>query len=70
MYNRRLHDGDRASTVFWPRTRSIHDHAIFDSYLPQSTMRFRTRNSVWTRVEKRAVDLQAPESAPQPAIQV
>ena len=51
MYNRRLHEGNWASTILWGRTRSIQDNSIFNSYLLESTMRFRTRNSVWTRVE-------------------
>ena len=51
MYNRRLHQGNWASTILWGRTRSIPDNSIFNSYLLESTMRFRTRNSVWTRVE-------------------
>ena len=51
MYNRRLHEGNWASTILWGRTRSIQDNAIFNSYLLESTMRCRTRNSVWTRVE-------------------
>ena len=51
MYNRRLHDGNWASTMLWGRTRSIQDNSIFNSYLLESTMRCRTRNSVWTRVE-------------------
>ena len=51
MYNRRLHDGNWASTVLWGRTRSIPDNSIFNSYLLESTLRFRTRNSLWTRVE-------------------
>jgi len=51
MYNRRLHEGNWASTILWGRTRSIPDNSIFNSYLLESTMRFRTRNSVWTRVE-------------------
>ena len=51
MYNRRLHGGNWASTILWGRTRSIQDNAVFNSYLLESTMRFRTRNWVWTRVE-------------------
>ena len=51
MYNRRLHEGNWASTILWGRTRSIPDNSIFNSYLLESTMRFHTRNSVWTRVE-------------------
>ena len=51
MHNRRIRDGNWASTILWGRTRSIQDNAIFNSYLLESTLRFRTRNSVWTRIE-------------------
>ncbi|HXA78297.1 MAG TPA: hypothetical protein VNV41_14285 [Candidatus Acidoferrales bacterium] len=51
MYNRPLHDGNWTSTVLWGRTRSLQDASIFDSYLVESTVRFRTRNYAWTRVE-------------------
>jgi hypothetical protein len=56
MYNRRFTsgrfgDGNWASTVLWGRTRSLLDGAIFNSYLFESTLRFITRNYVWTRIE-------------------
>jgi len=51
MYNRRMREGNWANTLAWGRTRSIQDGAIFNSYLAESTLRFRTRNRVWTRVE-------------------
>jgi hypothetical protein len=51
MYNRPLHNGNWASTILWGRTRSLTDDAIFNSYLLESTARFRTRNYVWTRIE-------------------
>ena len=51
MYNRPLPDGNWASTVLWGRTRSIQDNTVFNSYLLESTARFRTRNYVWTRIE-------------------
>lgn len=51
MYNRPLRDGNWASTLVWGRTRSIQDNSVFNSYLLESTVRFRTRNYVWTRVE-------------------
>lgn len=51
MYNRPLHDGNWASTLLWGRTRSLPGDSIFDSYLFESTVRFRTRNYAWTRVE-------------------
>ncbi len=51
LYNRPFHDGNWASTVLWGHTRSLEDQSIFDSYLVESTVRFRTRNHVWTRIE-------------------
>jgi hypothetical protein len=51
MYNRPLHDGNWASTILWGRTRSLEDNSIFNSYLLESTVRFRTRNYAWTRIE-------------------
>ncbi len=51
MYNRPMHAGNWASTAVWGRTRSLEDGAIFNSYLLESTMQFRQRNFVWTRIE-------------------
>jgi hypothetical protein len=51
MYNRRLPAGNWASTILWGRTRSIQDNSVFNSYLFESTVRFRTRNYIWTRIE-------------------
>jgi hypothetical protein len=51
MYNRPLRNGNWASTILWGRTRSPEDSSIFDSYLLESTVRFLTRNYVWTRIE-------------------
>ncbi|HKQ88621.1 MAG TPA: hypothetical protein VJS43_17820 [Candidatus Acidoferrales bacterium] len=51
MYNRPLNDGNWTSTFAWGRTRSLEDNAVFDSYLFESTARFRDRNYVWTRIE-------------------
>jgi hypothetical protein len=51
MYNRPLHEGNWASTALWGRTRSIPGDEIFNSYLFESLVRFRTRNYAWTRIE-------------------
>jgi len=56
MYNRPLTNGrwaeaNWASTVLWGRTRSLRDNSVFNSYLLESTLRFVTRNYVWTRIE-------------------
>jgi len=51
MYNRPLQQGNWASTIVWGHTRSIPDNAVFNSYLLESTLRFRVKNYVWTRLE-------------------
>ena len=51
MYNRPLRRGNWASTAVWGRTRSLSDGSIFNSYLFESTLKFRSRNYAWTRVE-------------------
>ena len=51
MYNRPLEQGNWASTLVWGRTRSLPDHAIYNSYLFESTLRFHTKNYAWPRVE-------------------
>ena len=59
MYNRPLgngpgSNGNWASTLLWGRTRSLVDGTVFNSYLAESTVRFRTRNYAWTRIESAA----------------
>jgi hypothetical protein len=51
LYDRPLGNGNWASTAVWGRTRSLQDNSIFNSYLFESTARFRTRHYVWTRIE-------------------
>ena len=51
MYNRPLAQGNWANTVLWGRTRSLGDSVKENSYLLESTLRFETRNYVWTRIE-------------------
>ena len=51
MYNRPLASGNWTSTILWGRTRSLPDDAVFNSYLLESTVRFRTHNYAWTRIE-------------------
>ena len=49
-YNRPLAEGNWASTVLWGRNRTS-DQETFNSYLAESTVRFRTRNFLWGRIE-------------------
>ncbi len=51
MYNKPLAQGNWAGTVLWGRTRSSADSGKEDSYLLESTLRFKTRNYLWTRME-------------------
>jgi len=51
QYNHPLREGNWTNTVLWGRTRSLQDNSIFNSYALESTVRFRTRNYAWTRIE-------------------
>ena len=51
MYNRPFRHGNWASTALWGRTRSIPDSSKENSYLFESTVRFRNANYAWTRIE-------------------
>ena len=58
MYNRAFHvadgklgDGNWANTILWGRTRSLSDGVTFNSYLLESTLRFLSKNYLWTRIE-------------------
>jgi hypothetical protein len=51
MYNRPFREGNLAATLLWGRTREIPDNAKENSYLLEATLRFRSRNYVWTRIE-------------------
>ena len=51
MYNRPLHNGNWANTILWGRTRSLLDNSLFNSYLLESSVRFRTKNYAWARIE-------------------
>ncbi len=51
MYNRPFKDGNWASTVLWGRTLSQTDQSKLNSYLLESTLRFKTRNYISTRLE-------------------
>ena len=50
-YNRALQNGNWASTLLWGRNQSKPGNEIFNSYLAESTLRFLSRNYVWTRIE-------------------
>lgn len=54
-----------ATTVVWGRTRSLSDSAKQNSYLLESLLRFKTKNSIWTRIENasRSNELLNPHAA-------
>ena len=51
MYNHPFDHGNWANTLLWGRARSPQDNSIFNSYVFESTARFRVRNYAWTRIE-------------------
>lgn len=51
MYNRPMAHGNWVSTALWGRTRSLADDSKENSYLVESTVRFKNRNYAWTRIE-------------------
>jgi hypothetical protein len=51
MYNRPLAGGDWASSLIWGRNLTLPQGEVYNSYLAESTLHFRQRNSVWGRVE-------------------
>ena len=51
MYNRPFAQGNWASSAIWGRTRSLPGAEIENSYLFESTLRFKSRNYLWTRLE-------------------
>jgi hypothetical protein len=71
MYNRPIHNGNWASSLIWGRTKSLQDNSIFNSYALESTLRFLTRNHVWTRIEnaERSNELLLDENALPPNFQ-
>jgi hypothetical protein len=52
MYNRPSSNSSNwASTLAWGRTRDLRDNHVENSYLLESTVRFRARNYAFTRIE-------------------
>jgi hypothetical protein len=50
-YNRPLHNGNWASLALWGRNQSLLDGNLGNSYLLESTLKFCSRNALWTRIE-------------------
>jgi hypothetical protein len=51
MYNRPVAGGNWASSLIWGRNFTLPQHEVYNSYLLESTLRFRKQNSIWGRVE-------------------
>ncbi|HEV2698706.1 MAG TPA: hypothetical protein VGU90_11985 [Terriglobales bacterium] len=51
MYNRPISHGNWAAMILWGRNQSLEDGNIGNGYLLESTLRFLSRNNVWTRIE-------------------
>jgi hypothetical protein len=51
LYNRPLRNGNWANSLVWGRTRDLPDNLVENSYLLESTLRFRARNYAFTRME-------------------
>jgi hypothetical protein len=50
-YNRPLRRGNWASMALWGRNQNLSGGNVGNSYLLESTLRFRERNYAWTRIE-------------------
>lgn len=51
QYNRPLRKGNWASMLLWGRNQDVAGGNVGNSYLLESTVRFRERNYAWTRIE-------------------
>ncbi|MCU1272274.1 MAG: hypothetical protein JWN74_3568 [Acidobacteriaceae bacterium] len=51
IYNRPLHNGNWNSMALWGRNQSLQDGNVGNSYLLESTLRFLSKNNIWTRIE-------------------
>ncbi|MBO0910242.1 MAG: hypothetical protein J2P13_00505 [Acidobacteria bacterium] len=51
VYNRPIANGNWASMFLWGRNQSLEDGNIGNGYLFESTLGFKARNHVWTRIE-------------------
>jgi len=69
-YNRPLHGGSWASSVVWGRVHKIEAGVNLNSYLAESTLNFRARNYVFTRLELVDKDELFPQAAVHPAYRI
>jgi hypothetical protein len=69
-YNRPLSHGSWATTLLWGRVHKIANRTNLNSYLLESTLNFRERNYLFTRLELVDKDELFPESAIQPTYRI
>jgi hypothetical protein len=67
-YNRPLTNGNWATMLLWGRNRDTPGVQIYNSYLAESTLRFKKHNYAWTRIENvdRSNELGLGENPPPP----
>ncbi|HKW15890.1 MAG TPA: hypothetical protein VJO35_00130 [Terriglobales bacterium] len=51
IYNRPIPNGNWASMLLWGRNQSLEDGNVGNAYLLESTLRFKSKNNLWTRIE-------------------
>jgi len=69
-YNRPLTNGNWATTLIWGRKRKLLDDTVQNSYLLESTLNFRKRNYVFTRMELVDKDELFPQAAAHPSSRI
>ncbi len=51
MYNLPTAHGEWSSMLLWGRNRNLPSQLVWNSYLAESTLRFKEKNRIWTRIE-------------------
>lgn len=69
-YNRPIQRGDWATTLVWGRVHKLATNVNLNSYLLESTLNFRDRNYVFTRLELVDKDELFPQAAVHPAYRI
>lgn len=69
-YNRPLRTGSWATSLIWGRVHKLATDASLNSYLLESTLNFRQRNYVFSRLELVDKDELFPQAAEQPAYRI
>lgn len=69
-YNRRFREGSWATTFVWGRKRKDETGTLLNSYLVESTLNFKSRNHVYTRMELVDKDELFPQAPVHPAYRI